>query len=208
MIKSLKGMEIRNLKNVFDRNYYKRRSDAIENCKFMCYSDIFCQYWQYNSKEGCLVEHPSMNTVPYPLTRNDVRADSEFARNVLDGEYILHRCPEHDGEFTSEDENAKFSMVPWEWNWFTMHWPWDEGGWPWWGWLLFVLGCSCCCVCFLLFFGVLGLGKAALTVGRTAASKVKGRSNSEKSEDYSSSSSDSDSTVSSSSYRQKKKLLR
>jgi hypothetical protein len=204
----LKGMEIRNLKRVFDGNYYTRRPDAIENCKKICYSDILCQYWQYNGEEGCFVENPPMHTVAYPLTTNDVRTNSEFARTVLAGEYILHRCPKHLEDFTEADENAQFTLVPWEWNWFASHWPWDEGGWPWWGWLLFVLGCSCCCVCCMLFCGVVGLGKAVISGVSGSAKGPQGRTASRRSNSQDSSSSSSDTESTASTYYQKQKLLR
>jgi hypothetical protein len=210
MLMRLKGMEIRNLKMVFDASYFSKRDDAIQNCKDVCYSDILCQFWQYNGEDGCFVENPPMHTVAYPLTLNDVRTDSDFARTVIAGEYILHRCPKHDGEFTEKDEGAQFTMVPWEWNWFAFHWPWDEGGWPWWGWLLFVLGCSCCCLCCMLFCGVVGLGKAVIhgvsgaKNGAQPKESKRGRTNS--TDDSSSSSSDTESTTSSN--YQGKKLLR
>lgn len=213
VLMKLKGMEIRNLKPVFDAHYFKRRPDALLNCRDICYSDILCQYWQYNSKDGCFVEHPHANVVAYPLTLTDVRTDTDFARTVLDGEYILHRCPKHEGDFTEENENSKFTMVPWEWNWCASHMPWDEGGWPWWGWLLFVLGCSCCCVCCMLFCGVVGLGKAVVSgvsSKDSSSSSKKGRSKGRTNSEDSFSSSDSESTVSSyNSYNhQKQKLLR
>jgi hypothetical protein len=98
-----------------------------------------------------------MHSVAYPLLDKDLNKNSNFARSVIDGEYILHRCPENDGTFTSEDEGAKFTMLPWQWNWFAFHWPWDEGGWPWWGWILFFILCCCGCGCCVLFCGILGL---------------------------------------------------
>merc|ERR1712086_638426 len=70
----------------------------------------------------------------------------------------LHRCPENDGTFTSNDEHgAVFTMNPLKWTWFAFHMPWDEGGWPWWGWVVFLLLASTacgCCLCFCAIFGV------------------------------------------------------
>jgi len=150
VLMNLKGTEVRNLRQDFDAQYYTRRRDATEACKAMCYSDIKCQYWLYSTTDGCFVEDPPMHTVSYPLTEKDVNHNSAFAKSVIVGEYILHRCPENDGTFTSENEKTPFTLLPWKWNWFAFHWPWDEGGWPWWGWVLFVLGnliCCCCCLC-------------------------------------------------------------
>jgi len=157
VLMSLKGTEVRGLRQDFDGGYYTRRSDAVMACKSMCYSDLECQYWLYSTSDGCFVEDPPMHSVAYPLTQHDINKNSEFAKSVIDGEYILHRCPENDGSFTSKDEHAKFTLLPWEWNWFAFHWPWDEGGWPWWGWLLFIILSCCCCGCILLCCGVFGL---------------------------------------------------
>jgi hypothetical protein len=154
---SLRGMEVRNLRPDFDASYYKLRSDAIDACKALCYSDIACNYWTYSTSDGCFVEDPPMHQVAYPLTRDDINHHSDFARSVVAGEYILHRCPENDGTFTTADEHAKFTMLPWEWNWSAFHMPWDEGGWPWWGWLLFSIAACCCCGCMLVLCGCCGL---------------------------------------------------
>lgn len=161
VLHSLKGTEIRNLRQDFDAKYYKKRSDATEACKFMCYSDIQCGYWVYSMTDGCFVEDPPMHAVPYPLTSKDVNKNSQFAKTVIDGQYILHRCPENDGTFTSGDEGAKFTLLPWQWNWFAFHWPWDEGGWPWWGWILFFVIACCACGCCVVFCTILFLGRMA-----------------------------------------------
>merc|ERR1711971_178333 len=146
------------------------RSDGVEACQKMCYSDIVCQYWQYSNTEGCFAESLPMNEVPYPLTQNDIDSNSDRARSIIAGEYFLHLCPKHDGPYTSEDEHAKFSMLPWEWNWFSFHWPWEEGGWPWWGWLMAIVLCSCSCGCFVLCCGCLGFLRYSW---RTGKAKVK-----------------------------------
>jgi len=156
---TLKGMEVKNLRQDFDAKYYRTRNDATEACRFLCYSDVQCTYWLYSTTDGCWVEDPPMHKVPYPLTQADVNSNSDFARSVIEGEYIVHRCPENDGTFTSETEHAKFTLNPSEWNWFAMHWPWDEGGWPWWEWLLFAVFLCCCCGCCFLCCGVLGVCK-------------------------------------------------
>jgi hypothetical protein len=161
VLKSLKGTEVKNLRQDFDAKYYRMSRDAIRACKGMCYSDIECAYWVFSETDGCFVEDPPMHKVPYPLTQKDVNMNSAFAKSVIAGEYILHRCPENDGTFTAEDEDAKFTMLPWEWNWFAFHWPWDEGGWPWWGWLIFSILFCCCFGCCLLICGVFGLCKLA-----------------------------------------------
>lgn len=159
VLMSLKGHEIKNLRQDFDKDYYSRKSDATTACKYLCYSDVQCTYWVYSTTDGCWVEDPPMHSVAYPLTQGDVNQNSEFARSVIDGEFILHRCPENDGTFTSEDEGAKFTMLPWEWNWIAIHAPWEEGGWSWTAWLMFTIFTCCCCGCCFLFCGVMGVCK-------------------------------------------------
>jgi hypothetical protein len=199
VLMSLKGLEVNNMRQDFDAEYYRRRNDGIEACKFLCYSNIDCQYWLFSSTDGCFVEDPPMHTVPYPLLQKHVKSDSEFARSVIRGEYILHRCPEHDGPYSEKDEHAKFSMLPWQWNWFTFHWPWDKGGWTWWQYILFLMLSCCCCGCCLLFCGCLGLLRHSAIDGKAAVKDIKGkmksksRSAAEVSDSESSSSSDSDS---------------
>merc|ERR1711988_61764 len=154
-------MEIkRGLRRDFDANYYRTREDATEACKYLCYSDLHCQWWLYTTDDGCWVEDPPNNEVPYPLTQSDIDTNSDFASKVIAGEYIQHRCPEHDGKFTSADERTEtFSIFPWNWNWFGFHWPWDPPYWPWWMWFLSFTWCCCCCFCCVLMCGCLGLCK-------------------------------------------------
>jgi hypothetical protein len=192
VLMSLQGMEIKNLRQDFDAGYYSKGSDATEACKFMCYSDIKCAYWLYSRTDGCFLEDPPMHTVPYPLTTKDVSKTSQFSKSVIAGEYIVHRCPENDGTFTSEDEHHNFTLNPFQWNWFAFHWPWQDGGWPWWGWILFIIGCCCCChicVCATIMCGV-----CQIIVGRLRGggnNKVSDKGNADDS-DSDSSSSDSD----------------
>jgi hypothetical protein len=191
VLMSLKGMEIRNLRQDFDAGYYTVTSDATEACSFMCYSDIHCQYWVYSSTEGCFLEDPPMHAVAYPLTQADVSHNSAFAKSVVAGEYILHRCPENDGTFTSNDINNNFTLLPWEWNWSAFHWPWDEGGWPWWGWLLFSVSFCCCCGCLLVCFALccgISIIKGRVSAGQASKTAPKGGDGDSDSE----SSSDSD----------------
>lgn len=157
VLKPLKGMEVRGLRPDFNEKYFKIRREAEEACRNLCYSDIQCTYWVYSTAEGCFVEDPPMHTVPYPLTSKDINTQSDFARSVVAGEYILHRCPENDGTFTSEDEHAKLTLVPWHWNWFAFHWPWDKGGWGWMAWTIFAILSCCFCGCCFLFCALCGV---------------------------------------------------
>lgn len=200
VLMSLKGYEIKNLRQDFDKDYYRRRSDATQACKFLCYSDIQCTYWVFSTTDGCWVEDPPMHSVPYPLTQGDVNQNSDFARSVIDGEFILHRCPENDGTFTSEDEGAKFTMLPWEWNWIAIHAPWDEGGWSWTAWLIFTILSCCGCGCLFLFCGLMGCCK--LIKNRLRGKKDDG---SRRRKSDSDSESDSDKSDSSSSSESEKK---
>jgi len=195
---SLKGMEVKNLRQDFDADYYRRRNDAVEACKFECYSDVQCTYWLYSTSDGCWLEDPPMHSPPYPLTSSDVNSNSDFARSVIAGEYILHRCPENDGTFTSEDEHAEFTMLPWEWNWFAFHWPWDEGGWSWWQWILFAVFFTCCCGGCFLCCGLLG-------VCNVVKNRLRGKTDNGKGRRKSDSDSDSDSGSDSSSGDERRK---
>jgi len=82
--------------------YYSNSSlEGISRCREWCYSNIKCQYWQFNS-EGCNVEDPDAGYVSeFPLTTGsgygavlttDTGADNP-TRTMLAGEYIQHYCP-------------------------------------------------------------------------------------------------------------------
>jgi len=186
VLKDLMGMQIKNLRQDFDAGYYSRRSDAVLACKNMCYSTFDCTYWTYSTTDGCYVEDPPIHIVRYPLTQDDV---THNVRDVIAGEYILHRCPENDGEVTSADEGAQFTMLPWEWNWFAFHWPWDEGGWSIWAWLLFGVLACCLCGCGLMCCGAFGVCRLIRNRAKHGSSKTGA---SDANEDDSSSSSDSE----------------
>lgn len=164
------------LRVVFDSDYFKTREDATDTCKKMCYSDLHCQWWLYSTENGCYVESPPQNQVPYPLVEADIDRDSDEAKTVIMGEYIQHRCPERNGEFTAEDEHANntFSIFPWNWNWFGFHWPWEYPYWPWWMYFLSSVWCCCCCCCCVFFCGAFGFIKRKLNQRQQAnASKSK-----------------------------------
>lgn len=75
-------------------------TDGVLHCRNYCYSQIYCQYWQYG-EGGCYVEDPRSEfivmkeyEVQYPLTTNGgATQDSNFARTGVAAEYIQHICP-------------------------------------------------------------------------------------------------------------------
>mmetsp|Transcript_61371 Transcript_61371/g.179368 ORF Transcript_61371/g.179368 Transcript_61371/m.179368 type:complete len:765 (-) Transcript_61371:123-2417(-) len=94
----LSGWQIVGLFKSFDNsdNYFLNVQDAVTACKFVCYSDLRCQYWQYSPKYGCLVEDPSQGFSPaYPLTLDWAYRSTSFALDCVAGEYIQHYCPDH-----------------------------------------------------------------------------------------------------------------
>lgn len=199
VLMSLKGFEVKNLRQDFPADYYRRRSDATEACKYLCYSDVQCTYWLYSTADGCWVEDPPMHKVPYPLTQSDVVQNGDFAGHVVEGEYILHRCPENDGTYTSMDEHAEFNLLPWKWNWSASQMPWDEGGWSWITWVCFTVFTLCCCGCCFLFCTVCGVCrviKNRLIAGdkNDKSNKKRRKSGSDSDSDSSSSSGSSEST--------------
>lgn len=69
-------------------------ADATAECRAECYSDIFCQFWQYVKESGCWRENPRMGrSVTYPLV-NGSGARWPPHVEILAGEFIQHFCPE------------------------------------------------------------------------------------------------------------------
>jgi len=94
----LAGWQIVGLFKNFDNgnNFFLRDLDAVMACKFVCYSDIRCQFWQYSPKYGCYVEDPSQGFSPaYPLTLDWAYRSTSFALDCIAGEFIQHFCPDH-----------------------------------------------------------------------------------------------------------------
>jgi len=92
-MKRLNGLEVKGLRNVgvWDDGDV---GAEVDHCKKYCYSDILCQYWQYG-EGGCWVEDPrNSRPIQYPLTiQGGASQVSEFAKTVVDGEFIQHLCP-------------------------------------------------------------------------------------------------------------------
>jgi len=88
------------LTNIFTQQYAADNnvSFAIMACRYACYSDLDCNYWQYFEEDGCWTNVPSQNSiVPSPLTETDV-SRVLTGRTILDGEFISHwarppQCP-------------------------------------------------------------------------------------------------------------------
>lgn len=92
-IMEMTNFQITGLHFVFAAGYYVNQTDAVEACKFTCYSNILCQYWQYLDS-GCYVEDPPEWKVPYPLTTATAHNSPEAVARVYAGEYIQHYCPQ------------------------------------------------------------------------------------------------------------------
>lgn len=94
----LQGVKILNLYNLPVATIDPAQGEKV--CKEWCYSDISCQYWQYNSRAGgCFVEARLFSTnqgslpdkvVAYPLSMES-GATSNAQWQI--GEYIAHYCP-------------------------------------------------------------------------------------------------------------------
>lgn len=97
------GFQVIGLGQIFDKtNFGVDHASASLACKYVCMSDVNCEFWQYsNSSEhegGCWADiwahgieaHRFAQNVAYPLT------DSSIVRNRdewIAGEYIQHSCP-------------------------------------------------------------------------------------------------------------------
>lgn len=89
----LVDVQVQGLVHAFPETYFIKVADAAEACKFNCYSNIFCQYWQYHLDTGCWVEDPAHGQpMPFPPTLQSWSANSEQVRTLIAGEYIQHLC--------------------------------------------------------------------------------------------------------------------
>jgi len=95
----LRGVKILNMFNLPLASIDPTEGETL--CKIWCYSDIACQYWQYNSQEnGCWVDARLFSTVSgqdkdkvvkYPLAIDNEGAEADASWQI--GEYIAHYCP-------------------------------------------------------------------------------------------------------------------
>eukprot|EP00419_Tripos_fusus_P045699 CAMPEP_0172830706 /NCGR_PEP_ID=MMETSP1075-20121228/22450_1 /TAXON_ID=2916 /ORGANISM="Ceratium fusus, Strain PA161109" /LENGTH=304 /DNA_ID=CAMNT_0013673041 /DNA_START=36 /DNA_END=950 /DNA_ORIENTATION=- len=89
------GMLIKNLSKAFDTTDVGN-NDTLggEKCRLVCASYLFCQYWQYSTQLGCLVEDPAAKEVAYPLVKDSwaMETDTSDADSVKMGQYIQHTC--------------------------------------------------------------------------------------------------------------------
>lgn len=67
-------------------------SDGVRHCQKLCFSNIYCQFWQYGS-DGCWVED-EQHRATYPLTTASSSSVSDFAKTMVKGQYIQHYCAE------------------------------------------------------------------------------------------------------------------
>lgn len=109
----LAGWQVIGLTRQFvdDQGYFQDQHDAIDACKWMCYSDIGCQFWQYTPSYGCWIEDPWQDFGPgYPLTLDYAYRSTEFALDCIAGEMIMHYCPESHSVSSVHVECEKLSV--------------------------------------------------------------------------------------------------
>eukprot|EP00419_Tripos_fusus_P030542 CAMPEP_0172780862 /NCGR_PEP_ID=MMETSP1074-20121228/203141_1 /TAXON_ID=2916 /ORGANISM="Ceratium fusus, Strain PA161109" /LENGTH=534 /DNA_ID=CAMNT_0013617839 /DNA_START=245 /DNA_END=1850 /DNA_ORIENTATION=- len=95
MLMNAMEMLIKNLTKAFDTNDVGNNATlGAERCEFVCSSYLFCQYWQYSTKLGCLVEDPAAKEVAYPMVTDTwaMETDTADANSVKAGQYIQHTC--------------------------------------------------------------------------------------------------------------------
>lgn len=89
------GAKIMNLTKAFDA-FPKSKGGADEgarHCKNSCMSYLFCQYWQYSDEDGCWVEDPAAQEVPYPLVSDNISlVQGTKDAHATRGEFIQHVC--------------------------------------------------------------------------------------------------------------------
>jgi len=88
VLKDMSAYDVQNLKNIGIFSSVPAKVGA-QRCKFYCYSDIRCQYWQYGDA-GCSVEDPDYATVQYPLTTTGGAVASS---TIFAGEFLQRVCP-------------------------------------------------------------------------------------------------------------------
>jgi len=88
----LRGVQILGLRKAFSENDFPGdpRTEGVRACRYSCYSNLDCSYWQYLIGEGCWLHEGLHNAVPFPLTTGYFRRGYEQA---IAGEYIQHFCP-------------------------------------------------------------------------------------------------------------------
>lgn len=95
VLMDIRGVAVKGLINVFPETYWLNVHDAATACRYHCYSNLLCQYWQYYLESGCWVEDPlglNGQQVPYPPTTSSWLVGTKESRTVLAGEYIQHVC--------------------------------------------------------------------------------------------------------------------
>jgi len=94
VLKDMKGWDVSGLQGIGSWTTRNTTGGNAEACKFWCYSNIKCQFWQYGSS-GCWVENPDAGyTVEYPLVEGSGASQtSSFATSMVAGEYVQHYCP-------------------------------------------------------------------------------------------------------------------
>jgi hypothetical protein len=99
--------QVLNLAREFQPTDYPDITDhnaAADICRKICYSLLYCQYWQYyhghGSNDGCWVEKYPSNRVQNPLIRGNAGdSDVGYVRHsqqsvsAIAGEFIVHHCP-------------------------------------------------------------------------------------------------------------------
>jgi hypothetical protein len=64
--------------------------EQVARCKTFCETDVTCTVWQFGGEgkgAGCWLEHGPN------YFKGEEKADSDFAKNMVDGETLKHVCP-------------------------------------------------------------------------------------------------------------------
>jgi len=100
-------------------------AERIRRCRNWCYSNVFCQYWQYTNDHGCWVEDPEENfEAQYPLliantyqspgaVSGTILANLDPPRMVAAGEYIQHYCAAESPSVVAQLSNDLRALPLW-----------------------------------------------------------------------------------------------
>eukprot|EP00929_Paragymnodinium_shiwhaense_P008251 TRINITY_DN112197_c0_g1_i1.p1 TRINITY_DN112197_c0_g1~~TRINITY_DN112197_c0_g1_i1.p1 ORF type:complete len:490 (-),score=102.18 TRINITY_DN112197_c0_g1_i1:55-1464(-) len=115
VLKDMAGWEVLNLRSVGFLSSSDDPNDGAIHCRALCYSKLFCEYWQFGIT-GCYIEDPKSTMLgletkgqaQYPLTTEDgATQTSDFAQSAV-GEYIQHICPAHPMQTTTTTSPSDF----------------------------------------------------------------------------------------------------
>lgn len=104
VLKDMKDVWVQGLRNLgVSADLVNDPTTGHERCQLWCYSNVRCEYWQYNAK-GCWVHDPDyagqVSQPLYPLTTasggavlKSVPGANTEVLSLVRGEYLQHYCP-------------------------------------------------------------------------------------------------------------------